>query len=87
LAILLGLASHAPSTLAQSKENLVWLKRDLPPLFIFEGPKKGLGVIDQLLPTLIAGMPQYQHSVIKVNRARGLQMLHEPSLTCDAALN
>ena len=87
MAILLGLASHAPSTLAQSKENLVWLKRDLPPLFIFEGPKKGLGVIDQLLPTLIAGMPQYQHSVIKVNRARGLQMLHERSLTCDAALN
>jgi uncharacterized protein (TIGR02285 family) len=73
--------------LAQPKETLVWLKRDLPPLFIFEGPKKGLGIIDQLLTKLIAGMPQYQHSVMRVNRARGLQMLHEPSLTCDAALN
>jgi uncharacterized protein (TIGR02285 family) len=86
-AIFLCLAGQAPSTLAQPKETLVWLKRDLPPLFIFEGPKKGQGVIDQLLSTLIAGMPQYQHSVMKVNRARGLQMLHEPSLTCDAALN
>jgi uncharacterized protein (TIGR02285 family) len=73
--------------LAQPKETLIWLKRDLPPLFIFEGPKKGQGIIDQLLTKLIADMPQYRHSVMKVNRARGLQMLHEPSLTCDAALN
>ena len=81
------IAMLAPPALAQPKETLVWLKRDLPPLFIFEGPKKGLGIIDQLLTKLIAGMPQYQHSVMRVNRARGLQMLHEPSLTCDAALN
>lgn len=82
--LIIALASPA---WAQSKENLLWLKRDLPPLFIFDGPKKGQGVIDQLLSKLIAGMPQYQHSVMKVNRARGLQMLHEPSLVCDAALN
>ena len=75
------------STMAQPKETLVWLLRDLPPLTIFEGPKKGQGVIDQLLPLLIAGMPQYTHTLMRVNRARGLQMLHEPSLTCDAALN
>ncbi|MHC8325101.1 MULTISPECIES: TIGR02285 family protein [unclassified Pseudomonas] len=73
--------------MAQPKETLVWLMRDLPPLTIFEGPKKGQGVIDQLLPLLIAGMPQYEHTLMRVNRARGLQMLHEPSLTCDAALN
>jgi uncharacterized protein (TIGR02285 family) len=73
--------------LAQAGQSLVWLKRDLPPLFIFEGPNKNKGVIDQLLLQLIAGMPQYQHSVMKVNRARGLQMLRESALTCDAALN
>ncbi|HWT68645.1 MAG TPA: TIGR02285 family protein [Pseudomonas sp.] len=84
---LLWISALAPLALAQPKQSLVWLKRDLPPLFIFEGPKKGQGVIDQLLTTLIAGMPQYQHSVMRVNRARGLQMLHEPTLTCDAALN
>jgi uncharacterized protein (TIGR02285 family) len=81
------ITAMSPPALAQPKDTLIWLKRDLPPLFIFEGPKKGLGIIDQLLTKLIAGMPQYQHSVMKVNRARGLQMLHEPSLTCDAALN
>lgn len=87
LAGMLLLSALATPALAQPKETLLWLKRDLPPLFIFDGPKKGQGVIDQLLSRLVAGMPQYQHSVMKVNRARGLQMLHEPSLVCDAALN
>ena len=87
VAVFLLLASQAQSTWAQPKETLVWLLRDLPPLMIFEGPEKGQGVIDQLLPLLIARMPQYQHTLMRVNRARGLQMLHEPSLTCDAALN
>ena len=73
--------------MAQPQQTLTWLLRDLPPLMIFEGPEKGRGVIDQLLPQLIARMPQYQHTLMRVNRARGLQMLHEPSLTCDAALN
>jgi uncharacterized protein (TIGR02285 family) len=40
-----------------------------------------------LLPLLIARMPQYQHTLLRVNRARALQMLKEPTLTCDAALN
>ena len=87
LATLFLLLEPPSSALAQTRETLIWLKRDLPPLTIFDGPKKGQGVIDQLLPLLIAGMPQYQHSVMRVNRARGLQMLHEPTLVCDAALN
>ncbi|WP_373460015.1 TIGR02285 family protein [Pseudomonas lini] len=87
IAVFLLLAGQAQATSAQPKETLVWLLRDLPPLMIFEGPEKGQGVIDQLLPLLIARMPQYQHTLMRVNRARGLQMLREPSLTCDAALN
>lgn len=87
LAAMFLLVVPAPSAMAQPKETMVWLLRDLPPLTIFEGPKKGQGVIDQMLPLLIAGMPQYEHTLMRVNRARALQMLHEPSLTCDAALN
>jgi uncharacterized protein (TIGR02285 family) len=71
---------------AQPKETLIWLLRDLPPTMILEGPKKGQGIIDQMLPLLIAGMPQYQHSLMRVNRARGMQMLHEASFTCDPSL-
>ena len=80
------LAGLALPVSAQPKETLIWLLRDLPPTMIFEGPKKGQGIIDQMLPLLIAGMPQYEHTLMRVNRARGMQMLHEPSFTCDPSL-
>ncbi|QXH57735.1 TIGR02285 family protein [Pseudomonas maumuensis] len=71
---------------AEARERLLWLVRDLPPFTIFEGPAKGQGVIDQLLPMLIAQMPEYDHQIVRVNRARGLQMLQEASFTCDPTL-
>lgn len=71
---------------AQAKETLTWLLRDLPPLTIFEGPQKGQGAIDQLMPLLIASMPEYEHQIVRVNRARGMQMLRAPSFTCDPSL-
>ncbi|WP_225875056.1 TIGR02285 family protein [Pseudomonas bananamidigenes] len=71
---------------AQARPTLIWLLRDLPPLTILEGPKKGQGVIDQLMPMLIAGMPQYEHTLMRVNRARGIQMLHEHTFACDPSL-
>ncbi len=80
------LAALAVPSMAQAKETLIWLLRDLPPLTIFEGPQQNQGAIDQLLPLLIASMPEYEHSIVRVNRARGLQMLREPSFTCDPAL-
>nr|WP_178128997.1 TIGR02285 family protein [Pseudomonas sp. ANT_J12] len=83
LVLLLGLSSSA---WAQPKDTLIWLLRDLPPLTIFEGPEKGQGVVDQLMPLLIAGMPQYDHTLMRVNRARGMQMLREESFTCDPSL-
>ncbi|MDR6713899.1 uncharacterized protein (TIGR02285 family) [Pseudomonas hunanensis] len=72
--------------MAEAKERLLWLVRDLPPFTIFEGPEKGQGVIDSMLALLIEQMPEYEHSVVRVNRARGIQMLQEPSLTCDPTL-
>lgn len=73
------LTSHAQAT-------LTWLLRDLPPVAIFEGPQKGQGVLDQLLPILSERLPEYRHTVMHVNRARGIQMLRAASLTCDPAL-
>lgn len=71
---------------AQAKDTLIWLLRDLPPLTIVDGPQKSQGVIDRYLPLLIASMPEYQHTTFQVNRARGMQMLLEPSFTCDPSL-
>lgn len=71
---------------AQAEDTLVWLLRDLPPLTIFEGPRKGQGALDQLLPILIEHLPQYRHQVLHVNRARGMQMMRESKFTCDPSL-
>ena len=85
-----GLASSlllgwAPGSQA-APPTLIWLLRDLPPLTVFDGPQKGQGVIDKMMPALIASMPQYQHITMRVNRARALQMLGERTLACDPAL-
>ncbi|HYQ49460.1 MAG TPA: TIGR02285 family protein [Pseudomonas sp.] len=71
----------------QARERLLWLVRDLPPFTIFEGAEKGQGVVDQMLPLLIEQMPEYDHTIMRVNRARGIQMLQDrSSFTCDPTL-
>nr|WP_256587253.1 TIGR02285 family protein [Pseudomonas sp. FW300-N1A1] len=69
-----------------ARETLTWLLRDLPPLTIFEGPQKNQGAIDRFMPLLIAGLPEYEQRIMRVNRARGMQMLLEPGFTCDPSL-
>lgn len=72
--------------ISQAKDTLIWLLRDMPPSTIFSGPDKGRGAIDQLLPLLTARMPEYEHVLMHVNRARGLQMLKDETFTCDPTL-
>lgn len=71
---------------SQARNTLVWVLRDLPPTTIFEGPQKGRGVIDQALPVLMASLPEYDHQIVHVNRARGMQMFREQPFVCDPAL-
>jgi len=78
--------STTPGT-AQAKETITWLLRDFPPLTIFAGPQAGQGAIDKLMPELIARMPEYNHQIMHVNRARGTQMLQDPDVfACDPTL-
>lgn len=74
------------SASAHAQDTVIWLLRDLPPLTIFDGPGKGQGALDQLLPMLIERLPDYRHEVLHVNRARGTQMLREGTLICDPSL-
>jgi uncharacterized protein (TIGR02285 family) len=83
LAVMMASAWPLP---ANAEDTLIWLLRDLPPLTIFEGPRKGQGALDQLLPKLIEHLPEYRHQVLHVNRARGTQMQREPTFTCDPSL-
>lgn len=48
---------------ALAAEKLIWLVRDLPPMAVHDGPNKDQGIIDRLLPVLIANMPQYEHVI------------------------
>lgn len=87
LKLLCGLLLAMATVPALAKERLLWLIRDLPPFTIFEGTEKGQGVIDQMLPLLIKQMPEYDHSIVRVNRARGIQMLQDTSyFICDPTL-
>ncbi|BBP75079.1 TIGR02285 family protein [Pseudomonas gingeri] len=83
--LLAALMCVLPQT-GQARETLTWLLRDLPPLSIFDGPKEGQGAVDQMLPLLMAALPEYEHTVLRVNRARGMQMLGGSTFTCDPAL-
>lgn len=82
--IMPALLTFAPES--RGTEKLIWLLRDLAPLTVFDGPKKGQGLIDQLMPVLIASMPDYQHVILRVNKARAIQMLKEQPLACDPTL-
>ncbi|MDB6048233.1 MAG: hypothetical protein JWR17_979 [Pseudomonas sp.] len=84
--LLIALSLLCMPQMVMAKDTLIWLLRDFPPLTIFAGPQQGQGSIDRLLPLLIARMPEYNHLMMHVNRARGMQMLKEPSLTCDPTL-
>ncbi len=83
---LLALAFCALPATGQARDTLTWLLRDMAPVTIFSGPDQGQGAIDRLMPILIAHMPEYDHVLMRVNRARGLQMLNEPNFTCDPTL-
>ncbi|WP_410017273.1 TIGR02285 family protein [Pseudomonas sp. 20P_3.2_Bac5] len=85
MGVLLGALLAAPGA-AWAKERLIWLLRDLPPLTIFEGSRKSQGAVDQMLAMLIERMPEYDHSIQRVNRARALQMLQEGGFNCDPTL-
>lgn len=87
IALLGTLALSATPASAHTKQTLTWLLRDFPPLTIFAGPMTGQGAIDRLMPELIARMPEYNHQIMHVNRARGTQMLQDPNLfACDPTL-
>lgn len=86
VASLAVLGMMALPCISHGKDTLIWLMRDLPPATIFSGPDEGKGAIDRLMPLLIARMPEYEHQQMRVNRARGTQMLKEGVFACDPTL-
>jgi uncharacterized protein (TIGR02285 family) len=71
---------------AEAKETIVWVLRELPPLTIFEGALRNQGAVDKTLALLIQSLPEYDHVIQRVNRARAMQMLQGHELRCDPTL-
>ncbi|RMT82817.1 TIGR02285 family protein [Pseudomonas viridiflava] len=85
--LLLALLWFAVPNASQARETLTWLLRDLPPSTLFAGTMQGQGAIDQLMPILTARMPEYDHVLMHVNRARAMQMLNDgAALSCDPTM-
>lgn len=83
VACLSALVMMCFTSTSHARDTLIWLLRDLPPSTIFSGPDEGKGAIDRLMPLLIARMPEYDHLLMRVNRARGTQMLKDGIFACD----
>lgn len=86
IASLVALSLLGMPGISQGKDTLIWLLRDMPPATIFSGPDQGKGAIDRLMPLLTARMPEYDHLLMQVNRARGTQMLKDGVFACDPTL-
>lgn len=56
------LAQVAPA----AEPEVQWLRYELPPLYITEGPRQGEGVLDQALARLLPRLTGYQHRIVTV---------------------
>ncbi|XGC81434.1 TIGR02285 family protein [Bdellovibrio bacteriovorus] len=73
------------SSFAESKAPpLTWIRWNDPPIFIFEAPFKGQGVLDVVERGLIAALPQYRHKHLEANVPRVLKEAEEKSPICNA---
>ncbi|UOE99811.1 TIGR02285 family protein [Bdellovibrio reynosensis] len=64
--------------------TLTWIRWNDPPIFIFEAPFKGQGVLDVVERELIAALPQYRHKHLEANVPRVLKEAEEKSPICNA---
>jgi len=62
LALLARAAQAAPA----AEPEVQWLRYDLPPLYITEGPMQGRGVLDQALGRLLPRLKGFQHRIVTV---------------------
>lgn len=84
--VLFATALSCVGAFAETKElpKITWIRWDDPPIFIFEGPYKGQGVLDVVEKELKQALPQYQHESINANVPRVLKEAEEKSQICNA---
>ena len=68
---------------AETKE-LTWVRWEDPPIFIFNPPYKGQGVLDAVEKELKLAMPQYTHKELHATVPRVLKEARAKSAICNA---
>lgn len=79
LATLLALAVAG---MAVQAEPLVWLKQNLPPATITEGPNEGQGYVDQLVDYALGKLRRHKVTIEKVPLVRELEMMKQGGAYC-----
>ncbi len=83
LAVLMGVTSPWPA-FAKKKVELTWIRWDDPPIFIFAGPYRGQGILDNVERILREQMPQYQHLTVEGTVPRILKEAELKTPICNA---
>ncbi len=62
-----------PEKTKDFQEYIMWNEIDFAPHFILDGPYKGMGFGDKVLPILIESLPEYSHGRFTANTAQSLE--------------
>ncbi|AHZ86519.1 TIGR02285 family protein [Bdellovibrio bacteriovorus] len=65
-------------------EDITWIRWDDPPIFIFSGPFKGRGLLDNVESELRRKLPQYTHKTIEGTVPRVLKEAEAKAPVCNA---
>ncbi|MBU1001800.1 MAG: TIGR02285 family protein, partial [Proteobacteria bacterium] len=71
-----------PSFAQETKTTVIWAVADRPTSFIFEGPDKGRGVVDEVYNKLHTALPDYEHVLLEMNFPRTLNYMREGERVC-----
>ncbi len=73
------------SSVAKTKEPIIWFIWDLPPEFVRTGPWENQGYADKFLKLFVKNLPEYEHSIQEVNVTRWSREVLKPN-RCSAHL-
>lgn len=60
---------------AQSRDEVVWMHADFPPLRIMDGPYAGQGFSDMIHELMARELPEFRHVVVTANLSRTLNWM------------
>lgn len=70
----------------RSQDSITWVKNDLIPFYIKDGPFQGQGISDKLTVFFQSRLPQYKHTQSEMNFSRFYALAERGDLVCNPLL-